>query len=136
MNLAEGAGRRVLVTGSRTWTDTAVIRAELARVWGDGDAVLVTGACPTGADALAETCWRVWGGRVERHPADWVRHGRTAGFRRNAAMVAAGAQMCLRSSGTAPRAPPTPPAWPARPASPPARSPDDRSPSWPAAPPR
>lgn len=95
MNLAEGRGRRVLVTGSRTWTDTEAIRAELARVWGDGDAVLVTGACPTGVDALAEACWRAWGGRVERHPADWARHGRAAGFRRNAAMVAAGAQVCL-----------------------------------------
>ena len=85
----------MLVTGSRTWTDAAAIRTELARVWGYGDAVLVTGACPTGGDALAEACWRAWGGRVERHPAAWVRHGRAAGFRRNAAMVAAGAQMCL-----------------------------------------
>lgn len=85
----------MLVTGSRTWIDTEVIRAELARVWGEGDAVLVVGACPTGADALAEACWRAWGGQVERHPAKWARDGRAAGFRRNAAMVAAGAQVCV-----------------------------------------
>lgn len=85
----------MLVTGSRTWTDRDTIRAELARVWGDGDAVLVVGACPVGADALAEGCWRAWGGRVERHPADWARHGRAAGPRRNAAMVAAGAEVCV-----------------------------------------
>jgi hypothetical protein len=83
-----------LVTGSRTWTDTAVIRAALAGVWTSG-AVLVSGACPTGADALCEACWTAWGGQVERHPADWAAHGRAAGFRRNAAMVAAGADVCL-----------------------------------------
>jgi len=87
--------RRVLVTGSRTWTDTGTIRDALASVWGDGAAVLVSGACPRGADRLAEQLWTRWGGRVERHPADWDRHGRGAGYRRNTAMVAAGASVCL-----------------------------------------
>jgi len=89
------APRRVLVTGSRTWTDTATIRDALASVWGDGAAVLVSGACPRGADQLAEACWTRWGGRVERHRADWDRHGRAAGYRRNTVMVTAGASVCL-----------------------------------------
>jgi len=89
------AARRVLVTGSRTWTDTTTIRDALASVWGHGDAVLVSGGCPRGADRLAEACWTRWGVRVERHPADWDRHGRGAGFARNAEMVAAGADVCV-----------------------------------------
>ena len=87
--------RRVLVTGSRTWTDATTIRDALASVWGHGDAVLVSGGCPHGADHLAEAYWTHWGGRVERHPADWDRDGRGAGFARNADMVAAGADVCL-----------------------------------------
>ena len=50
---------------------------------------------PARADQLAEQCWRAWGGRIERHAADWARHGRAAGLRRNAGMVAAGAEVCL-----------------------------------------
>ena len=86
--------RRVLVTGSRTWTDTTIIRQALAVVW-HPDTVLVTGACPHGADRLAEQCWEAWGGRVERWPADWDQHGRSAGYRRNQDMVHAGADVCL-----------------------------------------
>jgi hypothetical protein len=87
--------RRILITGSRTWTDTATIRTALAEVWGDGTAVLITGCCPRGADHLAELTWIRCGGLVERHPSEWTRYGRLAGFRRNAEMVAAGADVCL-----------------------------------------
>jgi len=78
---------------ARTWTDTGTVRDALASVW--GDVVLVSGACPHGADRLAEQCWTRWGGRVERHPADRRAHGRAAGFRPNAEMVAAGTTVCL-----------------------------------------
>ncbi|MBO0882551.1 MAG: DUF2493 domain-containing protein [Mycobacterium sp.] len=81
-------------TGSRSWSDCRVIRDALAEVWSP-DVVLVSGACPSGADSLCEACWTHWGGRVERHPADWNRFGRRAGFQRNEDMVRLGADMCL-----------------------------------------
>ena len=84
----------MLVTGSRTWTDETVIADALREQRADGTAVLVSGACPRGADAIAERLWAGWGGPVERHPADWA-SGRDAGMRRNAAMVASGADVCL-----------------------------------------
>jgi hypothetical protein len=89
--------RRVLITGSRNWAHQATIRVALAELW-HPDTVLVSGACPTGADALCEACWAHWQGRIERHPAQWRHNGvfvRSAGFRRNETMVAAGADVCL-----------------------------------------
>ena len=96
-NIDQGArspAYRVLVTGSRTWTDEAAIADSLAGHWHDGNALLVTGACPSGADEIAERIWRSRGGQIERHPAGWTT-GRDAGMRRNAAMVALGADVCL-----------------------------------------
>ncbi len=91
---ARPSAHRVLVTGSRIWTDEEAIADILAGHWHDGNALLVTGACPRGADEIAERIWRSRGGLVERHPADW-HTGRDAGMRRNAAMVALGADVCL-----------------------------------------
>lgn len=81
--------RRVLVTKSRTWTDATAIRQALAEVWGDGPRSCQR-CVPPGRRSPRGAAVEQWGGQVERHPADWTRHGRAAGFRRNAAMAAAG----------------------------------------------
>lgn len=94
---------RVLVAGSQDWPDPYAIFDELDEVFSKsgGDLfVLVHGHCPNGADAYAEM-WAVWmrsqGYSVvsERHPANWKKFGRPAGYRRNAEMVALGADLCL-----------------------------------------
>jgi len=56
---AAGGVRRVLVTGSRQWTDATTIRAAFAEQWGDGRALLISGVCPcpAGADRIAERFW-------------------------------------------------------------------------------
>jgi hypothetical protein len=81
--------KRLLVTGSRTWDDTELVRRALAAYGQAGD-TLVTGGCPRGADAIAEQIWRGRGRRrpVETWPAEWDKCGRSAGPRRNQAMVA------------------------------------------------
>jgi YspA, cpYpsA-related SLOG family len=99
---------RLLVTGSRSWHDITVIERALAVILDrhpDG-VLLVHGACPRGADAIAAaSAARTPGYRIEAHPADWRRYGRAAGYRRNAEMVALGADgyaafICGRSPGS------------------------------------
>lgn len=86
--------RRVLITGSRTWTDRDMIRQHLMTI-AHHDIVLVHGHCPKGADKIADDIATFYKIPVERHPADWDTYGRRAGYVRNAAMVALGADLCL-----------------------------------------
>jgi hypothetical protein len=88
------------VTGSRKWNKSWVVHFELARAFlFYGPFALVHGDCPTGADADARHWFEVAGQfldcREERHPADWVRHGKAAGPIRNIEMVKAGADLVL-----------------------------------------
>lgn len=96
---------KVLVTGSRTWTDAATIRLALEAVADAAVAAnvpmvtVVHGACPNGADEIADQ-WVRWyrGGTLvlaERHPALWTKYQKRAGFVRNELMVANGADLCL-----------------------------------------
>lgn len=92
---------RVLVTGSRTWDDVDEIHDALDAMWllwyetQTEPFILVHGACPRGADRLADE----WAASsedvfVERHPADWSM-GRHAGPLRNQHMVNLGADHVL-----------------------------------------
>lgn len=90
---------RVIVTGSRDLTDREPVWAALCNArWdlGGGDFIVVHGGA-RGADRFAE----LWARRTdlyvesEIHRADWATHGRAAGPIRNAAMVAAGADLLL-----------------------------------------
>ena len=93
---------RVLVTGSREFTDYAtvcmeiggVLRHLIATVRPVPKIVVVHGAA-RGADELADRAARAFGMATEPHPADWDAFGKGAGYRRNAEMVKAGADVCL-----------------------------------------
>lgn len=89
---------RILITGSRDWPWPNAISMSLLGVAAgveDDDITIVSGACPTGADAAAERTAERMGWKLETHPADWSAHGRRAGYVRNQAMVEAGADLCL-----------------------------------------
>lgn len=96
---------RVLVTGSRDWTDWATVWLALDEVDRESSEPLtvVHGACPTGADEFADQWGTQAGCTVERHPATWrLPNGQIdkgAGFARNAHMVGLGADVCLAFIG-------------------------------------
>jgi hypothetical protein len=97
---------RVLITGSRDWTDITTIGAAIEQAVidaGPRPVIVVHGACPLGADQHADRYARWMRSKgtsidIERHPANWRPNGvfdRAAGPRRNAEMVALGADVCL-----------------------------------------
>jgi YspA, cpYpsA-related SLOG family len=110
--------KRLLVTGSRHWTDHETVVTELARARAElgDDTVLVHGEA-RGADRTAAWIWRgTWRLPVEAHPVNWTapcrgackpHHRRAkpglgglkvcpaAGMHRNADMVALGADLCF-----------------------------------------
>jgi hypothetical protein len=96
---------RILVTGSRDWTDVTTVWGALAMTVSpdppDREIVLMHGACPSGADDIADKWGRRYGVTIESHPArdhptedfgPWP----DCGPRRNAFMVwQRGADICL-----------------------------------------
>lgn len=88
---------RILVTGSRDWLDWQAVCRELAKAAEGvpgGSVVLVSGGA-RGADHAAEAYAGAMDWGIEVHPGDWATHGRAAGPKRNAEMIAAGADVCL-----------------------------------------
>jgi hypothetical protein len=91
--------KRIIVTGSRNLKDSAIVSKYLDRVpaWLGVEAsdVTVVHGGANGADELA-ACWaRAHGAAIEEHRADWDAYGFGAGPKRNAAMVALGADICV-----------------------------------------
>ncbi|GAA4891110.1 DUF2493 domain-containing protein [Streptomyces coeruleoprunus] len=91
---------RVIVTGSRAWTDKTAIWDALNDVHQEhGPFVLVHGACSTGADAIAHEWFQAAARLVrveeERFLAAWETRGKAAGPERNKRMVEAGADLVL-----------------------------------------
>ena len=101
---------RVIVCGSRGWVDRGAIASRLALLAAEeADLTIVVGydperGRPSGADRLAYQEATKLGLTVECHPAEWEaysqrdyeRFGRKgAGRKRNEAMAAAGASLCL-----------------------------------------
>lgn len=82
---------RVLVCGSRTWSDEAIVHAILDGLFANAakdDFALIEGGAK-GADAVAAD-WAKMHRRDIEHldfPADWATHGRAAGPKRNQRMI-------------------------------------------------
>lgn len=77
---------RILVCGSRYWSDRQTIRLFLSRY---SKAVIIQGECK-GADLLAKQVGLELGFEIVSFPADWKTYGRAAGPIRNKQMLVEG----------------------------------------------
>lgn len=94
---------RVIVCGSRKWTDREAIANRLFDL--PPGSTIVHGAA-AGADRIAGQEAQKLGHLVEEHPAMWSQLGKLAGFARNQKMAELGADLCIafwdgKSRGTA-----------------------------------
>lgn len=85
--------RRMLITGSRNWTDKDIIHKDISAARAFSKLIVVHGDCPTGADNIAKLYCIEHGIEQELHPADWKKFGKRAGFVRNREMVYSGVNM-------------------------------------------
>lgn len=93
---------RVIVTGSRTWREPALVYQALDTLYaGMGSEeylglTVIHGDCPEGADRHARD-WCHGRERVieQRFPADWKTYGKRAGPIRNGQMIESGADLVL-----------------------------------------
>lgn len=75
---------RILITGSRAWTDESIIYDALSKF--EGKHTLISGNA-IGADKICERVAKSLNWDVEKYPADWEKYGKKAGFIRNFYMV-------------------------------------------------
>lgn len=75
---------KVLVCGSRQWTDRDSIEKRLRML--PAGTTIISGAA-RGADSIAASIGRTLGLGVREFPAEWDRFGRSAGYRRNMLML-------------------------------------------------
>jgi len=83
----EVRNHKVAVVGSRTFTDGEFLRNRLREI--DDIDILISGGCPTGADAFAKEYAQIADIVYEEYPANWKKHGLAAGPLRNQQIVMA-----------------------------------------------
>lgn len=90
---------KVLITGSRSFDDydrMLNVFQKIDEKFSHYDMiVLLSGACPTGADRMAENIAESLGWNVERYPADWKKDGKAAGPLRNQRMIDEKPDICV-----------------------------------------
>lgn len=77
---------KVLVCGSRDWSDQTALWSVLSGFIEPGVCVLIEGEAP-GADSMARDWALNEEQPIEQYPADWEKHGKAAGPIRNQQML-------------------------------------------------
>lgn len=90
---------RVLVTGGRDYDDRLKLFQVLEQLYEINQNIKIIHGAARGADTLADEWANKTGVRVEKHYADWTRHGRSAGAIRNNKMAKSCIDFCVAFPG-------------------------------------
>ena len=90
MIMKDSSTKRVVIAGCRNYNNydeaKPYIDFCLSNIRKESEIVIVSG-CASGADAIGEQYAKENGFKVEKYPADWEKHGNSAGPRRNEQMA-------------------------------------------------
>lgn len=104
-NQARNKMKRVLVSGSRNWSDAGTIHSALNEMRAVHGKITVVHGGARGADSIADDWARSNDVPVEVYPAQWDKYGKAAGMKRNRQMLDTGIDVVAafplgRSPGT------------------------------------
>ena len=97
---------KVIIAGGRDFNDYELLKKKcdyyLSNL--DTDEIIIVSGAARGADSLGEKYANEKNYKIDSHPADWNKYGKSAGYRRNKEMVdIASAAICFwdgKSKGT------------------------------------
>lgn len=79
---------KIIIAGSRNFTNYALLESRLDHLFSQlGCDVEIVSGCARGADTLAIQYAQSRGFKVHKFPADWDKHGKSAGIIRNKKMT-------------------------------------------------
>ena len=81
---------RVIVAGSRNFNNYALLEATLDKLLVRKANIVIVNGAARGADTLGEQYAAARGLKCIRMPADWDKHGKSAGYKRNEEMAKIG----------------------------------------------
>ncbi len=78
---------KVVVAGGRDFHDYTLLEEKLNKLFSKRDDVVIVSGMARGADSLAVKYAQEHKLRVSEFPAEWLKHGKSSGFRRNIEMA-------------------------------------------------
>jgi len=78
---------KVIIAGSRSFNNYELLKAKCNTLLANQKDIVIVSGCAQGADKLGERYASEMGYGVERHPADWDKYGKSAGYKRNTEMA-------------------------------------------------
>lgn len=78
---------KIIIAGGRNFNQKGMMKRVMIQHGISSEDEIVSGHCPTGADALGEELAKYFNAKVKLFPADWNKYGKSAGPKRNAQMA-------------------------------------------------